>query len=692
MKQDMNSPKGLKSVSNSIAVMIRCRPFNKREGDWFERHNKPATPVIEMDGNTVTVLDPDNDYAPKDAFSYHNCYWSCNGHDSPNGMAGQTDVYETTGKVLLGQALEGYNGCVFAYGQTGSGKTYSMLGAPGQPGLSYLLIGDLFKHIEAEKVSNPGAKYVVNISFMEIYNEQVRDLFNKKIKAGEYSAVKIRQHPLLGIQVEGLMRVTVSNALECEKQMERGVSERALAETKMNATSSRSHAICQICIEQVNAQTGLRRGSLINLVDLAGSERLKMTGASGTQLTEAKNINQSLSTLRKVFDVLIDNSKKKTKAVPPYRESMLTWVLKESLGGNSRTMMIAAVSPCEESIEDTISTLRYAQKAKAIVCKVIQNEQPNAKMVSNLKGQVEDLKKQLEEQLQAGNVANAETIRQEYAEQIQSTELALKEAEATEIEMKEKQQQLEKEKERLEADKLQLREDKLRIQADMHSHKKQKFTAAFRSAFVIKKDKTELKNLEEQLRKSSEELMMTRKHLSGVENDLKENQRMLKEATVSCGRTSKALDTKTEILKQMTDERNDLQAKYEMCRCPDLRLRVKELEKELAEARGKNKRCESALRETSTRGERLEADLSKAQRESSKVRAELDVCKREFDTHLQFHAADKRISEALGIEPSSPSYSPRRLGSPAHSPRASHLAASPQRERKSAIINRATSL
>ena len=383
-KSPSRNKNGLETVATGISVMVRCRPFNKREKEWFQKNGREEKSILHFEGKTVTVLDPENDYVPKDAFAYHQCHWSCTDHESVNGFSTQQDVYATSGSLLLERALEGYNGTVFAYGQTGSGKTYSMLGGPGNPGISYLLIRDLFQRIDEAQ----DTKFSVHISFMEIYNEQVRDLFCKKSKAGEYKPVKIRQHPVLGIQVEGLEQLNVASAAECEKTMERGVNERALAETKMNATSSRSHAICQISIMQANADTGLRRNSVLNVVDLAGSERLKMSGATGVQLVEAKNINQSLSTLRKVFDVLIDNSKKKTKAVPPYRESMLTWVLKESLGGNSITTMIAAVSPCEENIEDTYSTLRYAQKAKAIVCKVIHNEQPNAKMVSNLKDQV----------------------------------------------------------------------------------------------------------------------------------------------------------------------------------------------------------------------------------------------------------------------------------------------------------------
>eukprot|EP01059_Diplonema_ambulator_P009485 TRINITY_DN1938_c0_g1_i1.p1 TRINITY_DN1938_c0_g1~~TRINITY_DN1938_c0_g1_i1.p1 ORF type:complete len:679 (+),score=247.42 TRINITY_DN1938_c0_g1_i1:48-2039(+) len=623
--KDTMSPKGMKSVTNSIAVMIRCRPFNTREKEWFISHNKEMTPVITMDDNTVTVLDPNNDYTPKDAYSYHNCYWSCVGFDSPNGIAGQEDIYETTGKVLLEQALEGYNGCVFAYGQTGSGKTYSMLGGHGQPGVSYLLIRDLFKHIEEESVANPGAKYTVHISFMEIYNEQVRDLFNKKVKQGEYSPVKIRQHPVFGITVDGLIKETVTSAESCEKQMERGVSERALAETKMNATSSRSHAICQITIEQVNATTGLRRNSSINLVDLAGSERLKMTGVSGAQLTEAKNINQSLSTLRKVFDVLIENSKKKQKAVPPYRESMLTWVLKESLGGNSRTMMIAAVSPCEESIEDTVSTLRYAQKAKAIVCKVIQNEQPNAKMVSNLKGQVEDLKKQLEEQLKNGTLVDKEAIRQEYAEQIQATEAALKDAEATEMELKVVQAQLEKEKKELE-------EDKKQIQIEMDSAKKQKFTAAFRSAFVIKKDKSELKSLKVALAKMTDARSIAEKESAGLKRDLE--------------------DVRGKYLHLQKTYHDEV----------DKRVRVEdELDAQCSEARRLSDELARAQKEADN-WKRRYRDL---EMDYDDVRTKARELEKRNETYERFQKNDKTLSAVLGVKESPIYTSPKRqYGSP----------------------------
>ena len=523
-----SSPRGggAKVKEDSIQVMIRCRPFSKRELAWFEANGKDITCMLHFDDQTVTVLDPDNSYQPKDAFTYNQCFWSTTGYDSPNGFADQEDVYEATGKVLLQSALEGYNGCIFAYGQTGSGKTYSMLGGPSSPGVSYLFIRDLFAHIEREKSDNPDTKYSVEISFLEIYNEQVRDLFNKKAKAGEYSPVKIRQHPVHGIQIEGLIRSKVENALQCEEQMEKGVSERALAETKMNATSSRSHAICQICIETKNDKKGVNKTSLINLVDLAGSERLKMTGAAGAQLTEAKNINQSLSTLRKVFDVLIENSKKKQKNVPPYRESMLTWVLKESLGGNSRTMMIAAVSPCEENMEDTVSTLRYAQKAKAIVCKVIQNEQATPKLLNNLKGQLADLQAELE-LARTSNTRNVpDGMVEEYEEEKKAMSQRIAECELM-----------------------------------VKTSREHKFADAFRSAFVKENYKIQIAELKREL------ALSRAANAASVETQ--------QQIQATCDTKQDLLEQMKAVLNETQDQSRRLEQKVNECRCNQLRDKLK---------------------------------------------------------------------------------------------------------------------
>ena len=184
----------------------------------------------------------------------------------------------------------------------------------------------------------------------------------------DYRDLRVRKSPVYGVHVEGLTRLDkesgVSTADDVKLVIRKGMEHRATAETKMNATSSRSHALFQISIVAKNSATGVQRYSNINLVDLAGSERVKMSGAEGDRLTEATKINLSLSTLRHVIDMLIENTNRKKgdiKLVPPYRESLLTWVLSESLGGNSKTMMLATVSPHISNVEDTGNTLRYAQ-------------------------------------------------------------------------------------------------------------------------------------------------------------------------------------------------------------------------------------------------------------------------------------------------------------------------------------------
>eukprot|EP01061_Rhynchopus_euleeides_P001067 TRINITY_DN1074_c0_g3_i1.p1 TRINITY_DN1074_c0_g3~~TRINITY_DN1074_c0_g3_i1.p1 ORF type:complete len:986 (+),score=385.38 TRINITY_DN1074_c0_g3_i1:80-2959(+) len=218
----------------------------------------------------------------------------------------------------------------------------------------------------------------------------------------EYQSLRVRKSPIYGVHVEGLTRLDkesgVATAEDVKQVIKKGMEHRATAETKMNATSSRSHAVFQISIVAKNQAKGVQRYAHINLVDLAGSERVKMSGAEGDRLTEATKINLSLSTLRRVIDTLIDNSKRKKgdiKQIPPYREAMLTWVLSESLGGNSKTMMLATVSPYIGNWEDTSNTLRYALKAKAIVNTVKVNEEKTSVLVSAMMSEIGALREQM---------------------------------------------------------------------------------------------------------------------------------------------------------------------------------------------------------------------------------------------------------------------------------------------------------
>uniref|UniRef100_A0A4W5K8Q1 Kinesin family member 1A n=1 Tax=Hucho hucho TaxID=62062 RepID=A0A4W5K8Q1_9TELE len=324
-------------------------------------------------------------------------YWS---HTSPEDInfAGQQQVYKDIGEEMLLHAFEGYNVCIFAYGQTGSGKSYTMMGKPDlkdQEGIIPLMCEDLFTKFN--DCNNDNTKsYSVEVSYMEIYCERVRDLLNPKNKGN----LRVREHPLMGPYVEDLSKLAVTSYNDIQDLMDSGNKARTVAATNMNETSSRSHAVFNIIFTQkrLDAETDntSEKVSKISLVDLAGSERADSTGAKGTRLKEGANINKSLTTLGKVISALaeVDSSqnknkkKKKVESHIPYRDSVLTWLLRENLGGNSRTAMVAALSPADINYDETLSTLRYADRAKQIRCNAVINEDPNNRLVRELKEEV----------------------------------------------------------------------------------------------------------------------------------------------------------------------------------------------------------------------------------------------------------------------------------------------------------------
>uniref|UniRef100_A0A8C9RQP3 Kinesin family member 13A n=1 Tax=Scleropages formosus TaxID=113540 RepID=A0A8C9RQP3_SCLFO len=307
----------------------------------------------------------------------------------------QEVVFKCLGEGILDNAFQGYNACIFAYGQTGSGKSFSMMGSGDQPGLIPRLCCSLF-----ERVSKHGSdtlSFKVEVSYMEIYNEKVRDLLDPK---GSRQSLKVREHKVLGPYVDGLSQLAVTNFEDIESLMSEGNKSRTVAATNMNEESSRSHAVFNIIVTQTlyDLQSGNsgEKVSKVSLVDLAGSERVSKTGAAGERLKEGSNINKSLTTLGCVISALADQSagKGKPKFVP-YRDSVLTWLLKDNLGGNSKTAMIATVSPAADNYEETLSTLRYADRAKRIVNHAVVNEDPNARIIRELREEVEKLKEQL---------------------------------------------------------------------------------------------------------------------------------------------------------------------------------------------------------------------------------------------------------------------------------------------------------
>ncbi|KAM7323923.1 hypothetical protein ACRRTK_016228 [Alexandromys fortis] len=392
----------------SVKVAVRVRPFNSRET------SKESKCIIQMQGNSTSIINPKNPKEAPKSFSFDYSYWS---HTSPEDpcFASQNRVYNDIGKEMLLHAFEGYNVCIFAYGQTGAGKSYTMMGKQeeSQAGIIPQLCEELFEKINDN--CNEEMSYSVEVSYMEIYCERVRDLLNPKNKGN----LRVREHPLLGPYVEDLSKLAVTSYTDIADLMDAGNKARTVAATNMNETSSRSHAVFTIVFTQKKHDTetnlSTEKVSKISLVDLAGSERADSTGAKGTRLKEGANINKSLTTLGKVISALAEVSKKKKKTdFIPYRDSVLTWLLRENLGGNSRTAMVAALSPADINYDETLSTLRYADRAKQIKCNAVINEDPNAKLVRELKEEVTRLKDLLRAQ-GLGDIIDIEPLIDDYS-------------------------------------------------------------------------------------------------------------------------------------------------------------------------------------------------------------------------------------------------------------------------------------
>ncbi|KAI0034403.1 kinesin-like protein [Vararia minispora EC-137] len=409
----------------NIKVVVRCRPLNSRE------LGKGAKPLIRMQGNQ-TFLDPPEPGSQQEkaagsraterktmAFSFDKSYWSAGPRDEP-GYCSQQTLFDDLGNELLDHAFNGFNACILACAPSslpvvwaaysdwklhvhasrwslGSGKSYSMMGYGPDKGIIPLTCNELFVRLEGKVATDSHLTFTVEVSYIEIYNEKVRDLLNPK-NAGN---LRVREHPSLGPYVEDLSKLAVKSSEEMMTLMDEGNKARTVAATNMNETSSRSHAVFTLILTMKRHDTDTNldteKVSRINLVDLAGSERANSTGATGQRLKEGANINKSLTTLGKVISSLAlasaaesKKGKKNAADFVPYRDSVLTWLLKDSLGGNSKTAMIAAISPAD--YEETLSTLRYADQAKKIKNKAVVNEDPNAKLVRELKEELEMLR------------------------------------------------------------------------------------------------------------------------------------------------------------------------------------------------------------------------------------------------------------------------------------------------------------
>ncbi|CDJ56258.1 kinesin, putative [Eimeria maxima] len=392
---------------SSVKVAVRVRPFNDRE------KNMNAILCISMEGKSTTIENKDDAKNPSKTFAFDYSYWSHDGFEvddtgycrpSSTKYADQHRVYQDVGKDVLNNSFEGYNACLFAYGQTGAGKSYSMVGYGANKGIIVRACEEIFQRIQQN--ADPSLQAEVLVSMLEIYNEQVQDLLqpmDKRPKGG----LKIRHTPQLGTFVQDLSKCPVDSYAAIQAKLDEAAS---------------GEPVSQKCSE-------------INLVDLAGSERAGSTGATGDRLKEGCAINQSLSALGNVISALADKAAGKLKPgqVVPYRDSALTRILQTALGGNSKTCMIAALSPASVNYEETLSTLRYADRVKQIKNEAVVNENPLEKLIRELREENERLKKAMGGNLPApsgggeADPAMLEAMRKQYEEEIEANRRAMEE-------------------------------------------------------------------------------------------------------------------------------------------------------------------------------------------------------------------------------------------------------------------------
>jgi kinesin family protein 1 len=441
------------AVNNNIKVVVRARPFT-RKGGFYEmtlccsnselsRNEKPVLD-IQQDQVILGAISEEIDKAGEKSLRpfRFDCCWNA---------GSQAEIFQEIGVPLVDNAFKGFNNCIFAYGQTGSGKSYTMMGVPNdenQQGIIPRIARELFRRMQENKHQG-SLKHTVEMSYFEIYNEKVRDLLNPKSS----SNLRIREHPSLGPYVEDLSKLVVETADKIYSLISEGNKTRTVASTEMNQTSSRSHAVVTITLTQKivqvskeSAHLSSEKVSRISLVDLAGSERSSMAGTSGLRLKEGGEINKSLTTLGRVISTLSNLSlhpNRRKSMVVPYRESTLTWLLKDSLGGNSMTTMIATLSMSRSNYNQTVSTLRFADSAKKIQNNAVVNEDPNAKLVRELKEELDALKAKL-----ASHGATTDDVTKELTERLHISEKLLAEVNQTWEERLEKTHRIQTEREK----------------------------------------------------------------------------------------------------------------------------------------------------------------------------------------------------------------------------------------------------
>jgi hypothetical protein len=392
----------------AVKVVVRCRPMNSKE----KEDGRKPTVAVDPSVGSVEIRNPKAPEEEPKRFTFDSVF---------DDMSTQKEVYEDTGVPLVESVLAGYNGTMFAYGQTGCGKTHTMQGKSDRPELRGV-IPNSFEHIFDHIRITKDREFLVRASYMEIYNEEIRDLLGDD----HLAKLELKEDPDKGVFAKGLQSIVVDSVEAIDALMTKGNSVRTVGSTAMNAESSRSHSIFTIVIEmsgkREDGSEHVTAGKL-NLVDLAGSERQSKTQATGARLKEGIKINLSLTALGNVISALVEG---KSKHIP-YRDSKLTRLLQDSLGGNTKTVMMAAIGPADYNYDETLSTLRYANRAKNIKNKPVINEDPKDAMLREYKEEIERLKAMLSQQ-GGGAIVPAAFVKQVPSEAGMSDE-AIREAE-----------------------------------------------------------------------------------------------------------------------------------------------------------------------------------------------------------------------------------------------------------------------
>ncbi|XP_008311549.1 kinesin-like protein KIF3C [Cynoglossus semilaevis] len=439
--------------SESVKVVVRCRPLNRKE-----ESNGPAGGIVKLDlglGQVILRNPRATASEPQKTFTFDAVY---------DANSKQRDLYDESVRPLIDSVLEGFNGTIFAYGQTGTGKTYTMQGAwldPEKRGVIPNSFDHIFTHISR---SQSDKQYLVRASYLEIYREEIRDLLSPN--HGNGRGLELRENPDTGVYVQDLTLCVCKSIKEIEEVMNVGNQARAVAATDMNEHSSRSHALFLITVEcsqpGPDGRKHIRVGHL-NLVDLAGSERQAKTGVQGERLKEAAKINLSLSALGNVISALADGR----SGHVPYRDSKLTRLLQDSLGGNAKTVMVATLGPAPQHYDETLTTLRYANRAKNIQNQPRVNEDPKDALLREFQKEISRLRAQLNHRRwrnkQKKEQVEGEDWERDGDDESEGEEEELDVEKDAEEYVKLEEQRLEREKNAIREDQFMLAEEKQRL-------------------------------------------------------------------------------------------------------------------------------------------------------------------------------------------------------------------------------------